>query len=230
MRLSKNVTAPLPGSGLTVAAKVTCWPSTEGFVEDEEADGGWRSVHRNRETPAGRVAVVVEDLTDDEVWGGREDGPRCWCAGARRRPWQRRRSGPGDHSTVLVGGAYRLVSGNQKCALKPTARHALEPPGAVPQAPKVVLVKLAPVRVASAREADGQICQPAGWNTAQKTRSAPVRLAEVRLTLDRFVPSRAAEDRFAFDKSSPLRLVSLTSAFLARVGVRNRAVDERRAG
>ena len=35
MRLSKNVTAPPPGSGLTVAVKVTCWPSTEGFVEDE---------------------------------------------------------------------------------------------------------------------------------------------------------------------------------------------------
>ena len=53
---------------------------------------------------------------------------------------------------------------------------------------------------------------PAGGNTAQKTRSAPVRLAEDRLALDKFVPSRAAEDRLAFDKSAPLRLLSLTSA------------------
>ena len=53
---------------------------------------------------------------------------------------------------------------------------------------------------------------PAGGNTAQKTRSAPVRLAEDRLALDRFVPSRTAEDRLAFDKSAPLRLLSLTSA------------------
>jgi hypothetical protein len=74
------------------------------------------------------------------------------------------------------------------------------------------LVKVASVRVASAKEADGQNSDPAGGNTAQKTRSALVRLAEDKLALDKFVPARSAEDRFALDRSSPLRLVSLTSA------------------